>query len=254
MNRARIREAVADLARQYPPSLVDEQVADIDRIADHIALVADRVGTSVELLDLCGGIGLFSVGCAAVGMRVTLVDDFGDSNNRPIARETLRIHEKLRVRVLAGDVATSQFDVAPASIDVLTCFDALEHWHHNPRRILHTAFSWLRPGGLLVLQTPNCVNLRKRITVPLGKGKWSPFDHWYREDTFRGHVREPDVSDLRRIGADLGLEQIEILGRNWLGLIGRSGLVLAMTRLIDQPLRLRPSLCSNIYLVGRKPR
>lgn len=252
MNRAEIRDAVSDLARQYPPSLVDEQAADIDRISDHISMVADRVGTNVELLDLCGGIGLFSVGCAAVGMRVTLIDDFGDSNNRPIAQETLRIHQKLRVRVLAGDVASAQFEVPPASMDVLTCFDALEHWHHNPRRILHAAYSWLRPGGLLVLQTPNCVNLRKRITIPFGKGKWSPFDHWYGEDTFRGHVREPDVDDLRRIGRDLALREVEILGRNWLGSVGRSGAMALMTGTVDKALRLRPSLCSNIYLIGRK--
>ena len=187
-------------------------------------------------------------------MRVTLIDDFGDSNNRPVAKEALRLHQKAGVRILAGDVATATFDIAPASIDVLTCFDALEHWHHNPRRILHSALAWLRPGGLLVSQTPNCVNLRKRLTVPFGIGKWSPFDNWYSEETFRGHVREPDVSDLRRIGADLRLEQIEILGRNWLGAIGRTGAVAAITRVIDKPLRLRPSLCSNIYLIGRKPR
>ena len=61
------------------------------------------------------------------------------------------------------------------------------------------------------------MNLRKRITVPLGYGKWSRMEDWYEEDRFRGHVREPDVADLRYIGADLDLKNIEILGRNWLG-------------------------------------
>ena len=40
---------------------------------------------------------------------------------------------------------------------------------------------------------PNCVNLRKRLTVPLGRGKWSPMADWYEQPSFRGHVREPDA-------------------------------------------------------------
>jgi hypothetical protein len=89
----------------------------------------------------------------------------------------------------------------------------------------------LKPGGLFFLGVPNCVNLRKRITVPLGAGKWSAIEEWYEREMFRGHVREPDVGDLRYIARDLGLRDVRIFGRNWLGYASRHGWVRALTPL-----------------------
>jgi hypothetical protein len=63
----------------------------------------------------------------------------------------------------------------------------------------------LKPGGLFFLRAPNCVILRKRITVPLGVGKWSSMDEWYEREMFGGHIRGPDVGHLRYIARDLGL-------------------------------------------------
>jgi hypothetical protein len=103
-----------------------------------------------------------------------------------------------------------------------------------------------------VLGVPNSVNARKRLTVPFGKGAWSPMEEWYEQSEFHGHVREPDVSDLRYIASDMGLREIQIIGRNWLGYYGRPA-VRAITTLADPLLRLRPSLCSDLYLLGRAP-
>jgi hypothetical protein len=76
---------------------------------------------------------------------------------------------------------------------------------------------------------------------------------WYEVEQFRSHVREPDVTDLRYIAADLGLKNARVIGRNWSGYRSRLRAARIITPLIDRALRLRPSLCSDIYLVGRKP-
>jgi hypothetical protein len=68
-----------------------------------------------------------------------------------------------------------------------------------------------------ILGTPNCVNLRKRITVPLGRAKWSQVEDWYERPAFQGHAREPDHDDCRYIARDLALRDIRLIGRNWLG-------------------------------------
>jgi hypothetical protein len=94
-----------------------------------------------------------------------------------------------------------------------------------------------------VLATPNCVNLRARIGVPFGYGKWSPMTSYYESESFRGHVREPDVDDLRYIAKDLGLRSVRILGRNWRPIPG----------LVKRLIQLRPSFCFSIYMAGRKP-
>ena len=58
------------------------------------------------------------------------------------------------------------------------------------------------------------------------------------------------VADLAQMANQLGLQPWAIVGRNWLGR-RRGALGRAVTAVVDAPLRLRPSLCSNLYLVGR---
>ena len=71
---------------------------------------------------------------------------------------------------------------------------------------------------------------------------------------FRGHVREPDVDDLHCIARDLGLEEVEIVGRNWAGLLSPNPWVRRLAVVAGPVLIHRPSLCSDLYLIGRKPR
>jgi len=93
----------------------------------------------------------------------------------------------------------------------------MEHWHHSPKAFFHRVTRSLRPGGLFLLCGPNSVNLRKRFSVPFGRSNWSSMEDWYEQQVFRGHVREPNVNDLRHIARDLGLVVISVFGRNWLG-------------------------------------
>jgi SAM-dependent methyltransferase len=241
-----------DVANAYPAALIPGQIRDIPRIAFNIRLIVARLGCDVSVCDLGGGIGLFSVGCAASGMRTTLVDDFNDAVNHEFANVTDIVHRRFAVKVLNTDVVASPPDFPAGSLDVVTSFDSIEHWHNSPKPLLRRALSWLRPGGLMIIGVPNCVNLRKRLTVPFGAGKWSSMADWYEQAPFRGHVREPDVDDLKYIARDLKLENTQIIGRNWLGYVHRSALVRRLTPLVDMPLRAFPALCADLYLIGTK--
>jgi SAM-dependent methyltransferase len=184
-------------------------------------------------------------------MDATLVDDFRDSVNKSgPGADALSLLKELGVTIDSRDVM-DDFHLPANHYDAITSFDSMEHWHASPKTLFRGLFDSPRPGGWFILSGPNCVNLRKRISVPLGKGKWSPMSSWYEEETFRAHVREPDVEDLRYIAADLGLQEVKIFGRNWLG-FHRAGMRQVMPA-IDAVLRLKPSLCANIYMVGRKP-
>lgn len=240
------------IAAEYPPGLQAVQREDVRRIAYNIALsVGDRPKGSA-IADIGGGLGLFSLGCAAWGMRSVLVDDFRDPGNLKIAADVLALHRRYGVEVRERDVIADGADLAPASFDVITSFDSIEHWHHSPKALLHALVKALKPGGRLVIGAPNGVNLRKRISVPLGIGKWSTMQDWYEEEHFRGHVREPDVQDLRYMADDLGLAEVSVIGRNWLGYASRFGPVRRLTPLVDRALWPFPSLCSDLYLVGYK--
>ncbi len=250
-----IKEALYKAAKNYPDALVDHQIKHILRNAFNIYLsVSNKNPKELKVCDIGGGIGLFSIGCAVLGFKeVVLVDDFQDHTlPSEVVDSVLDIHRKYNINVVSTDVIREGLKKVDGTFDIITSFDSMEHWHHSPKRLFRQAINLLSEGGLFVLSVPNCVNMRKRITVPLGIGKWSNLDAWYESEIFRGHVREPDVSDLKYIATDLGLKNIKIYGRNWLGYYSPKRWVKVATVIMDHFLRLKPSLCSDIYLVASK--
>ncbi len=245
---ARTLEAVQTLARRYPASLRAEQLADAERIASHVERIL-RPGAT--LADLGGGVGLFAPSCAALGMQTWLVDDFGDPVSRSVNLDDIGVHRALGVRVVETPISRWGEAFGDESLDVVTCFDSLEHWHHSPRPVFAEAYRALKPGGILLISGPNAVNLRKRLSVPLGRSNWSRFEDWFYPEQFRGHVREPVLADLVRLVRELGFEKQAVWGRNWAGLPA-GGLRRAPAWLVDRALRPFPTLCSDLYVHARK--
>jgi SAM-dependent methyltransferase len=257
----RVFDVLNKIARQYPANMVSQQIRDIPRIAFNISLslppsplLSAENCNGFEICDLGGGIGLFSVGCAALGVkRSVLIDDFNDPVNHSVGDSVLDIHRAHGVQVISRDVLDNGLADLDATFDAITTFDSMEHWHHSPKRLFAQVVEKLKPGGVFVLGVPNCVNARKRIAVPLGYGKWSTIEHWYEEARFRGHVREPDIDDLKYICRDMRLVDVQVLGRNWLGYHSPNVLIREVIRVVDYPLRIWPQLCADIYVRGRKP-
>jgi SAM-dependent methyltransferase len=252
MDFAAILNSVVD---QYPASIGPGQRTQIGRMSYEMSLFVPYVSSGGRVCDLGGGWGTIALGCAAAGLKAVLVDDYRERGFFEV--ETMAamraLYEKYGVEVVSRDLVTEGLGFPAGSLDAVTCFDSIEHWHGSPKKALHDALRALCPGGRFVVATPNCVNLRKRITVPLGRGKWSSLSEWYEHELFRGHVREPDVDDLRFIASDLGLKDVRIEGRNWNGYYSGRRLVRALTRVFDLVLRLKPSLCSDLYLTGFAP-
>jgi len=237
--------------------MIAGQIRDIPRISFNISLAIDAAATrqlgNLAICDIGGGLSMFSVGCAAAGFgRSVLVDDFNDSFNNKSGNAALSLHRRYNVEVFSRDAVHDGLRDIEGPFDVITTFDSMEHWHNSPKRLFQDVVSKLKPNGSFVLGVPNCVNLRKRLSVLFGHGKWSLMQHWYEEELFRGHVREPDVGDLKYIAHDMHLNEIRILGRNWLGYDSSRLWIRNATRLVDYPLRLIPSLCSDLYLIGQK--
>ena len=72
-------------------------------------------------------------------------------------------------RVLVGDVETMELPLERESFDVVLCGDIVEHLR-DPRAALARLRLLLRPGGRLVVSTPNVANWAIRLSL-LG-GRW----------------------------------------------------------------------------------
>ena len=247
-----VSDVVRSVAASYPDDLREAVRSDLDRQAFHVGMAA-ALAPGGTVADVGGNYGMFSPGCQAAGMSAILIDDFSDPVNELIGEGELSVHAALGVKVMRRDVIADGLGLEPESLDLLTSFDSMEHWHDSPKALFAEVMTVLKPGGWFLLGVPNCVNLRKRITVPLGRGKWSQMSDWYERPTFRGHVREPDVDDLGYIARDMGLVDWHVVGRNWLGYHNPRPWVRRVVPYVDGTLQRRPSLCSDLYLLGRKP-
>jgi len=250
-----IEDVIANVVASYPSEITRHHNFDNPRTTWQVQTVLNARGkdpSSVSICDIGGGLSTFPRVLAAMNCaRVVLVDDFRDSWHHLHTKEVLSGHERVGIEVYSRDVLESGISDL-GNFDVITSFDSMEHWHNSPKNVFHQVMDCLLPGGVFFLGVPNCVNLRKRLSTPFGYNKWSTMAYWYEEPVFRAHVREPDVDDLLYIAKDMNLTDVHIFGRNWIGHRHPKRIIRVATSLVDKMLSQFPTLCSDIYLLGKK--
>jgi SAM-dependent methyltransferase len=207
-----MRKELRETALRYPTTLIAAQLQDVPRTAFHVALLWREAGPHATVCEIGGGSSLFSAGCAALGIQVTLVDEL-PAEIRPLYRD-------LGVKLVTRDVLYGAVEFPPNHFDAVVSFDGIQHLHTAPVDFFRRLKSWLRPGGAFILGVPN------------GKVRRS---------------REPRVGDLKSLAKSMELRSVRIAGRNWLG-----SRRTPLHRGADHLLRLRPSLCADLYLIGHK--
>jgi 2-polyprenyl-3-methyl-5-hydroxy-6-metoxy-1,4-benzoquinol methylase len=228
----------------------------IKREIFRINLVLSALGNTKQQITVCdigAGWGILAAGFAALGMRSIMIDDFGDEDISSSWDRRIKLYSELGIEVIQRDVISHGIDFVPNSIDVFTCFDSMEHFHNSPKPLFHQIMEALKPGGLFVLCVPNCARLWKRLFCIFGRTQFSSMQDWYEQPIFRGHVREPNVQDLKYIASDMGLREVDIIGRNDNFFKHKNILVRVITRLTDILVRMKPSFCVTIYMLGKKP-
>lgn len=124
------------------------------------AKLLEAVGAGSRVLDVGCSSGYLAAPLAARGNVVV-----GLELDPAAAHEA----ETFCERVLVGDVETMGLPLEPSSFDVVLCGDVVEHLR-DPVATLARLRPFLRPGGRLVLSTPNVANWAMRLSL-LG-GRW----------------------------------------------------------------------------------
>jgi SAM-dependent methyltransferase len=100
------------------------------------------------------------------------------------------------------------------SYDLVVAAEVIEHLHSAPAGVLAHLATWLRPGGALIVQTPNAVALHKRARMAAGRNPIEPI----RADRANpGHFHEYTVGELRAAAAEAGLEPVGVRVENYFG-------------------------------------
>jgi SAM-dependent methyltransferase len=148
-----------------------------------------------RLLDLCAGREVLEAGCgegygadliASVAHRVVAVD----YDAATVAHVGARYP---RVEVVEGNLAA--LPLPDASVDVVVNFQVIEHLWDQPQFVAECA-RVLRPGGLLLMSTPNRITFSPGRDTPV-----NPF-----------HTRELNAGELTELLTDGGFEMRSMSG------------------------------------------
>jgi 2-polyprenyl-3-methyl-5-hydroxy-6-metoxy-1,4-benzoquinol methylase len=139
------------------------------------------------------------------------------------------------------DLDTGQASLPDECADVVASVETIEHLE-NPRGFMRELLRLVKPGGLVIVTTPNQLSLLSLLTLVI-KQRFSAF----QEVHYPAHLTALLEIDLRRIAAECGLREVAIK----YSLQGR--LVLTPWHYPRQLGRLFPrALSDNVLLVGRK--
>ena len=135
-----------------------------------------------------------------LGYDVTAIDDLGDQwhilgQNRT---RILDFAKSMNIKYILSVGESSK--ITNNYFDAVLLIDVLEHLHNSPRELLNYAISSLKPGGLLLIETPNSANLFNRLKVLMGKSNQVNIDFIYWNiGEYRSHFREYTESELKKI-------------------------------------------------------
>lgn len=145
-----------------------------------------------------------------------------------------------------GEFHAADLDAQALPIDgaeVVAAVETIEHLE-NPRAFVRMLVKAARPGGWVIVTTPNQLSLLSRATL-LTRGEHNAF----RDASYPAHITALLEIDLRRIAAECGLEEVAVA-------FSGSGRVVGTGKHYPGWLsRVWPrGLSDNLLLAGRKPR
>jgi SAM-dependent methyltransferase len=117
------------------------------------------------------------------------------------------------------------------SYDAIVMAEVIEHLHTSPVTVLGGLATWLRPGGAIVIQTPNAVALHKRLRMALGR---NPIEPIRADSSNPGHFHEYTLGELREAAGAAGLEVAGVRTANY---FGASRAYAALGRILPPSLR-----------------
>lgn len=199
-----------------------------------------HVPAGASVLELAAGSGAMSLRLSDAGYRVTATD---------YVPENFRLADS--IPFFSCDLNAPFAPEREASSDAICALEIIEHLE-NPRHLLRQCFRVLKPGGVLLLSTPNLDNAASMVHF-LRERSFQWFSD--RDYAFDGHITPVSQWQMQKISAETGFETV------WSGSFGDqfqrlrgSPRMYWLARALDRLMVREPGLKGQIFItVLRKP-
>lgn len=251
-NKKNIKDSFIEIKKQFPfKDLIDNFLPKYQKIG---SIIFNKSNGS-KILSIGSGPCSFEAILSREGYEVTAIDDLNDQwhllgDNR---KRIIQFADDMNVNLLVGKAGSENLE--ESIFDVVILLDVIEHLHESPRDLINASISYLKPGGLLIIETPNSARLAERIKLLFGKNSNVNFNYFYWNiGKYRGHIREYTRFELKKLLSIHGIKNVNIEMLNYsIDLVKDTnffkGLIVNLYKIIC----LYPNFRDTIIIYGEKP-
>jgi SAM-dependent methyltransferase len=172
-------------------------------------IAAHATGPTTHVLDIGAQNASFALYAKDLGLDVSAVD-------LPVYAEKFGpLATQRGVDYRMCDVSTQALPYPNGSIDFITYLDIIEHHGFSPKMVLTEIKRVLRPGGYLIISTPNHASLINRAKLLTGRSVHDDIQYFFNDCAehrpYRGHHREYTRDELRAVCEGVGLLPKELV-------------------------------------------
>lgn len=190
---------------------VEEIIAAYDAARPRLNVLASVISQipSGPGADIGTGIGFLPVALARLGVEVVATE------REPAVS---RFASAAGIEVRTWDIGRARAPIDPGSLDFVVLAEVLEHLKASPVAVLREMASLLRPGGLLLLTTPNVARLAHLEALAAGENFLEPFPENLPLDAdatdWLEHVREYSIREVVDAieAAGLSVDRVRMTG------------------------------------------
>jgi 2-polyprenyl-3-methyl-5-hydroxy-6-metoxy-1,4-benzoquinol methylase len=175
-----------------------------------------------KVLDVGTGIGIIPVTLNKMGANAEGIDYyiFPENNNEMFKQGSIddlkNIWSKNNTTVSNNNIYDSSPNLPESNFDIVISEATIEHLK-DPKKFIERCISLLKPGGYLLISTPNISKLLNRLRFLFGRSpNWPVAEFYNAGDDFTGHWREYTISELRTICEHSNLAIINTYNKNLL--------------------------------------
>jgi SAM-dependent methyltransferase len=169
------------------------------------------------LAPLCKHKKILDVGCAYGFYDIILQGSYGCSVTGLEMEESIaaycRLLDKYKIPVIQHTLTKEKWPLRDNTFDIVIFSEILEHLRVSPLRALREIHRVLKPGGLILLTTPNMGYLRNIIHLLTGKNILQPFPeddkNWDNVTDAITHTRVYVMDEVKALLQKAGFEIID---------------------------------------------